>query len=80
MDWDPHSEMFQEQENNINEHHTGDYNISAHQRQIMSVQRNDMHFISTAYDDSHTLSQLQVPLLLILNIKLPQNVFHPYGI
>jgi hypothetical protein len=58
MYWDPHSEMFQEQENNINEHNTGDYYISAHQRQIMSVQRNDMHHISTAYDDSHTISQI----------------------
>lgn len=36
-DWNPHSNEFQNQENNIMEHNQGDYYITSEQRRIMAI-------------------------------------------
>jgi hypothetical protein len=58
FEWNPHSDQFQEQENNILEHNRGDYYINANQRQIMCLHTNDMKEISAAFDDNTLLSTI----------------------
>jgi len=57
-EWNPHSQHFQDQENNVIEHNQGDYYVNSKQRQIMTVNSNDMINISAAYDDNTTLSKI----------------------
>jgi hypothetical protein len=57
FEWNPHSDGFQEQENNILEHNRGDYYINSNQRQIMCLHSNDTTEISWAYNDHVFLSR-----------------------
>ena len=58
FNWGPHSQEFQEQENNVIEHNRGDYYISPEHRRIMCVQTNDMEQISLAYNDAYAISTM----------------------
>lgn len=51
FEWNPHSDIFQEKENYIQEHNRDDYYINPNQRQIMCLHSNDMTQISMAYSD-----------------------------
>ena len=57
FEWNPHSDGFQEQENNILEQNRGDYYITPHQRQIMCLHSNDMTEILSAYNNQMFLSR-----------------------
>jgi hypothetical protein len=48
QDWNPHSNEFQNQENNIMEHNWGDNYVTSEQRRIMAIHTSDMHHLSSA--------------------------------